>query len=29
MLDGRYVMKPLLGEEAFAGLTMAGKLAHN
>ena len=29
MLYGRYVLKPLLGADAFAGLTMAGKLAHN
>ena len=29
MLYGRYVLKPLLGADAFAALTMAGKLAHN
>lgn len=28
ILYGRYVLKPLLGADAFAALTMAGKLAH-
>jgi formate dehydrogenase subunit gamma len=29
MLYGRYVLKPIMGGEAFSALTMAGKVMHN
>jgi formate dehydrogenase subunit gamma len=29
MLYGRYLLRPLIGPEAFASLTLAGKYAHN